>query len=475
MHTTKKALTPKEIASLFDDGLYVLGGVPGLCLRIRNGSKYFVFRYTKPSGSRSMVTIGAFPPMSVPDARKMALELYMKILDGIDPAEERRVKTQTEKAKEEERKNQLRAEQRTFSYCCDEFIKARSLSGYWINNPRGEQVARGYLRNHIAPVIGDIPIADLTADDVFRVLKPLWQTTTDTGTNCKALIYRTCQYAMAKGWREAANPASKSGKLGILLEPLSRNRKRRQNFAALPWEQIPDFFLELYKMNTTASKALAFGILTVLRAKMIYTARWENVDWKNRTMLVPESALKTKGRGDHTVYLSSTAIELLKTIPKSNYSGWIFRTSWTNVNRHITTESLEHVIKRLHERSVKRGGKGWIDPVLTRKTGKTAVITPHGTCRAAFKTWTKAGAKGLNLDEDAVEFCLAHKLKDDYNGAYNRATLEPERRYVMEEWGKYCCSKLPFSAFQNIPPNASQIRLNAPLIQELKDLDLLAG
>ena len=45
------------------------------------------------------------------------------------------------------------------------------------------------------------------------------------------------------------------------------------------------------------------------------------------------------------------------------------------------------------------------------------------------------------FDTDAVELCMAHHLKDDYNGAYNRTTLEEERREVMEAWGDYCLSQ----------------------------------
>lgn len=37
---------------------------------------------------------------------------------------------------------------------------------------------------------------------------------------------------------------------------------------------------------------------------------------------------------------------------------------------------------------------------------------------------------------------MAHKLKDDYGGAYNRATLEAERRAVMAAWGRFCFQKI---------------------------------
>ena len=37
---------------------------------------------------------------------------------------------------------------------------------------------------------------------------------------------------------------------------------------------------------------------------------------------------------------------------------------------------------------------------------------------------------------------MAHKLKDDYAGAYNRAQLEDERREVMQLWSDFCYSEI---------------------------------
>ena len=42
------------------DGLYALGGVAGLYLRIQSGTKCFVYRYTSLSG-RHLYTIGSYP------------------------------------------------------------------------------------------------------------------------------------------------------------------------------------------------------------------------------------------------------------------------------------------------------------------------------------------------------------------------------------------------------------------------------
>ena len=104
--------------------------------------------------------------------------------------------------------------------------------------------------------------------------------------------------------------------------------------------------------------------------------------------------------------------------------------------------AMGKVFDDLHLLDVKRGGRGWIDPVQSKEKGYPVGATAHGTCRATFKTWARTGENRQLLDDEAVELCLAHKLKDDYDGAYNRATLEDERREVMRAWGEYCYSKI---------------------------------
>jgi len=71
------------------------------------------------------------------------------------------------------------------------------------------------------------------------------------------------------------------------------------------------------------------------------------------------------------------------------------------------------------------------------------VITLHGTARASFRTWAKDDALGNNrlFDQEAVELCLLHAKRDTYKGAYDRTSLDKERRMVMAAWGKYCFSE----------------------------------
>lgn len=441
MPRAARLLTAKEVKAISKPGLTAVGGVTGLYLYIDPKSKgrSYVLRYTNASGKRCHISVGPASTITLKDARNSADEMRRRLLQGIDPIEDRR-----NRAIEAERAQQVEAaaleeEQRTVAYCSELFISERAQSGFWNNNQRGESVARAYFKNHINPVIGHIPISKLTAKDVYQMLLPIWQSTTDTGKNCRSSIFQLYRWALARGWCSGDNPADSKGVLAVYLEPLKTARKKPQNYAAADVKEIPLLIKALLSKKTSSYLLTAFSIVTVLRAKMARLARWSDVDLSKRILRIPEANFKTKGRGDHIVYLSSAAIKILNLLPRYSNDGYLFPSPRTMLA--LSDNAMRAVIQQLHEERLAEDGIGWIDPILSQKTGKLCMITQHATARASFKTWASSGENRKRFDVDAVELCLAHHLKDDYNGAYNRSTLEEERRAVMEAWGVYCLSQ----------------------------------
>lgn len=441
MPKAARLLTAKEVNAISKPGLTAVGGVTGLYLYIdpKSNGRSYVLRYTNACGKRCHISVGPASTITLKEARTSADEMRRRLLQGIDPIEDRR-----NRAIEAERVRQVQSavleeEQRTVAFCAEQFINERAQSGFWNNNRRGESVARAYFKNHINPVIGHIPISKLTAKDVYQMLLPIWQSTTDTGKNCRSSIFQLYRWALAQGWCSGDNPADSKGVLAVYLEPLKTARKKPQNYAAADFNEIPQLIKALLSKKTSSYLLTAFSIVTVLRAKMARLARWSDVDFEKRILRVPEAHFKTKGRGDHIVYLSSAAIKILNLLPKYSDTGYLFPSPRTMLA--LSDNAMRAVLQQLHEKKLARDGIGWIDPVLSQKTGTPCMITQHATARASFKTWASTGENRKKFDADAVELCMAHHLKDDYNGAYNRTTLEEERREVMEAWGDYCLSQ----------------------------------
>lgn len=437
--TAIRPLTVLEIKKINKPGLHAIGGAIGLYLLVKpTGSKYYVYRFKTISGRRSMISLGSIEQLNLSDARKQAQDWKEELINGFDPS---LIKRERKMSVVQQLKQRQLEEQRalhTFFFTSEEWINERSTSNYWAHNAVGEIKTQAYLDKYINPTIGDIPISDLSPHDVFEMIKPIYQSKANTSEKCLTVISSVWKWAKAKKWCTGENPADRKGSLGVLLEPYRNDRRQKINYPALDFNDVPNFFVELIKKDTISAKMTAFTILTALRSKMVRYSKWEDINLKEKTLTIHEIAIKTKGRGAHTVYLSDEAISILESTPHT--SEFIFPAPRTG--KPMSDASMGKVIRDLHQLEIENGHIGWIDKYQSKEQGKPVVASIHGTARASFKTWTKTGINRKLFDEEAVELCLAHGLHDDYDGAYNRATLEPERRQVMNAWGRFCFSKV---------------------------------
>lgn len=418
-----RPLSIKEIKSL-RPGTYAVGGAPNLYVRVkeRGRAAYLVRIVTEKSTTHR--TIGHVDDTPLPEVRKRATEINSQIQDGRGITVAMRGKTP---------KGEL------FEDVARKWVEVRDKSGFYRNDAKGLQRVNGYLKNRILPAIGHIPVDRLSPHDVFRMVVPFYQSSPDAADKCLTVVRNIYFWAKAQGHivSNSENPADRKGTLGVLLEPY-KNRRPGGHHPALAPEDLPAFMAALHGRPGMSAKLLEFTILTCLRSKMARNIRWEDVDLKNGVVEIPETSLKMKGRGSHFVFLSRQAKALLLSVRESSGAkGLVFK----NLRGGILSDvAALRVIEQMHEESVRAGGDGWIDKTISKEKGMSVVATGHGIARATFKTWCRTGTNRTELDDDAVELCLAHRLKDDYQGAYNRAELEPERRKVMQAWSDFCFS-----------------------------------
>ena len=348
------------------------------------------------------------------------------IAQGVDPGEDRRQKAEQAKSTPRDR---------TFSATAKEWIRYQEAIGTY-RTPYRRKDHRAVLLKHVIPVIGSIRLKNLKPKDVFECVKPHWTTTSGTRHAVMQAISQVWKWAVAMEYVRGDNPATYDGPLGVLLKTLGPPKMCRNNGALLP-EEVPDFVREVYMLGRTSGKALVFAILTASRMHPVINAKWEDFDFEKRVWIVPEEAMKVKGRGNFKVFLSDQAVSLLKSIPKSG--------SRVFISQHggVTRTSVIQNIREINLQRELIGLPKWIDIRQKEIYGDDIVVTPHGVARASFKTWTRTGENLAKFHPDAVEMCLAHSIDDKYNGAYDRASLEEERRRVMAAWGEYCFSKIP--------------------------------
>lgn len=439
MPKISRTLTFREVQSIKRPGFHALGGSVGLYLYVhQSGRRYYYYRYKAVDGKRSAICLGSMESMDLAEARRQAFDWKERVSKGENPSV---VKAQAVlAAKRLREKSHLESQKalRTFSNVSAKWLLERARSGYWKNHKSGEGHVQTKLDLYLNPAIGNVQIHQLAARDVFEAVKPIFQSKPVTADRCIQVVSAVWRWAAAMGWCSGENPADRRGSLGILLEPYKRTRKAAVNMGALDFREVPDFFVELHAMSGISAKLTEFAILTGLRSKMVRYLRWEDVNFEEALVTIPESSNKVTGRGSFTAFLSVQAIDLLKSL--SQEYEWVFPSPL--FHGPMTDQAPGKIFKMLNARNLAAGGRGWYDREQTESRGVPVLATVHGTARASFKTWSRSGKNRKRFDDDAVELCLAHKLQDQFNGAYNRAQLEPERRKVMQAWADYCYSKV---------------------------------
>jgi hypothetical protein len=81
--------------------------------------------------------------------------------------------------------------------------------------------------------------------------------------------------AKAKGYRQGENPAASRDHLENLLPKPDRPRG---HYAAMPYDEVPEFLGRLRQHETVAALALEFAILTAARTSEVLGACWPEIN-----------------------------------------------------------------------------------------------------------------------------------------------------------------------------------------------------
>ena len=115
-----------------------------------------------------------------------------------------------------------------------------------------------------------------------------------------------------------------------------------------------------------------------------------------------------KGRKEHRIPLSDSAIRLLNALPRYEGNTLIFPAQRAAA---LQNQSLTTVLHRMGHRG----------------------ITQHGF-RSTFRDWA---GEMTSYPREVIEHALAHKLKDKAEAAYQRGDLLEKRKGLMNDWARY--------------------------------------
>ncbi|ELY5851573.1 integrase domain-containing protein [Cronobacter malonaticus] len=390
MARTTRPLTNTEVSrTKATDKELTLHDGDGLFLVVKtSGKKLWRFRYQRPtSKQRTMIGLGAFPALSLAEARSLRAQNLSLLARGIDP------QTQAAQAAEQQ---QIAIESIFLNVALNWFaIKRNSVTPDY-----AKDIWRS-LEKDIFPAIGEVPVQEIKARTLVEALEPIKaRGALETVRRLVQRINEIMIYAVNTGLIDA-NPASGVG--------MAFERPKKQNMPTLRPEELPKLMRSLVMSNLSVPTRclIEWQLLTLVRPFEASGARWAEIDLDTKLWTIPAERMKAKR--EHIVPLSAQALEILDIMkPLSGHREYVFP-SRNNPKQPMNSQTANAALKRI---------------------GFGAKLVAHGLRSIASTAMNEAG-----MNPDVVEAALAHSDKNEVRRAYNRSTYLKPRIELMNWWG----------------------------------------
>lgn len=285
----RKALCPpgRKKADFFD------ADQRGFLLEVRqSGGKTYYQRYTDERGRERQYKIGPADVMSLDQARRKGRQVVAEALLGADPQQKRR---------------DMRAIPLLREFIAERYLPfVQTYKTSW-------QTDETVLRIHVLPRLGQLALDEIKTDAVSSLINAMRADGYAPGTMNRVIVILRYIYNLARKWKVPggdSNPAA-----GLSAGPdVQRNRFLSE------WEAENLVRAIHADENRTAARSILLLLLTGARRNEITFAKWNYVDWKNRTLLVP----KSKSGRARAIALNQSAIALLTATPRIEGNPYIF-------------------------------------------------------------------------------------------------------------------------------------------------------
>ena len=391
----KKAKPGAKPSKLSDGkGLYLLVSPAG--------SKLWRWKY-RVLGKEKVLALGAYPAVSLAQAREGQDKARKMLATGNDPMVIRKADKLASRAVAENSFESV----------------ARKWWDHW-KPARSEQHAGQVMRRFEAdvfPHIGARPVTEIQASELVAMLKAV------SGRGANDLAQRALQtsgqvfrYAIAHGLAKR-NPAADIKPSDVLPS------RQKQNMARIDGKELPELMrrIDAYQGTPITRMAMKLMAMTFVRTTELIGARWDEFDLEDMRWDIPASRMKMKT--PHIVPMSTQAVSILKTL-------------------HLVTghSPLLFPGERDHEKSM---SNNTILKALQRM-GYKGRMTGHG-----FRGVASTLLHEMGFDHAHIELQLAHQERNEVSAAYNHATYLRQRATMMQHWSDYldACTKekvLPF-------------------------------
>lgn len=364
----------------------------GLFLLVQpSGSKLWRYAY-RHAGKQKTLAIGAYPEVSLKDARRKHFEARAMLADGIDPSAHKRRLRQTKQA----------AAKNTFEALAREWFEAKR-SG-WTQGYADRLLSR--LNADLIPPLGKRPIEEIDPPELLAAIRSIEaRGAIELAKRMLQVAGQIFRFAVASG---RANRDPSQDLKGALKTPPPPKRR-----SALKATELPEFFsrLRAYDGDRSTVLALKLTIHTILRTAEVRFGEWkeiEGLDGDEPIWRIPGQRMKM--RSEHLVPLSPAVVDMLTEL------------------KALSAKS---------EKILPGPGK---DGVISSNTLIGAMYRLGYHSRATVHGFRSTASTVLNengFQSDWIERQLAHVERNEVRAAYNAAEYLPQRRDMMLWWSNF--------------------------------------
>ncbi|GGD61032.1 tyrosine-type recombinase/integrase [Erythrobacter arachoides] len=358
------------------------------------GGKLWRLKY-RIDGSEKLLSMGAYPEISLSEARKRREEARGIIALGKDPSREK----QRSKARA-----RIQATD-TFAAISNEYCAKRKRDGEKGWSP-STAIRSQYLLSLLTSSIGRLPIADIEPADVLAAVRKIEaKGNLESARRTLQLAGMVFRYAVATA-RLRSDPTRDLK--GALTAPTVKH------YGAITDASKVGALLRAidgYDGSGITRLALQLAPHVFVRPGELRHAEWEEIDLDAGVWNIPAGKMKM-GKAHH-VPLSKQAIAILKLLQEATGpSGFAFPSIRART-RPMSENTLNAALRRLGYTSEE--------------------MTAHGFRAMASTLLNESG----RFNPDAIERALAHGDSDKVRAAYHRGAHWKERVQMAQWWSEY--------------------------------------
>ncbi|HBQ1536748.1 TPA: integrase arm-type DNA-binding domain-containing protein [Klebsiella pneumoniae] len=416
------SLTDAKIRTLKpSDKPFKVSDSHGLYLLVKpGGSRHWYLKY-RISGKESRIALGAYPAISLSDARQQREGIRKMLALNINPVQQRAAERGS------------RTPEKVFKNVALAWHKSNRK---WSQNTADRLLAS--LNNHIFPVIGNLPVSELKPRHFIDLLKGIEEKgLLEVASRTRQHLSNIMRHAVHQELIDT-NPAANLG--GVTTPPV------RRHYPALPLERLPELLERIgaYHQGRELTRHAVLLMLHVfIRSSELRFARWSEIDSTNRVWTIPATrepiiGVRYSGRGakmrmPHIVPLSEQSIAILKQI--KDITG----------NNELIFPGDHNPYKPMCENTVNKALR-----VMGYDTKKD--ICGHGFRAMACSALMESGLWA----KDAVERQMSHQERNTVRMAYiHKAEHLEARKAMMQWWSDYLdiCRKAYVSPYMMVQEN----------------------